>query len=269
MATITVTPGYTFTSGETVETNDLNLAASPSVAITNIVNADVSASAAIAGTKISPDFGAQGVLAAKLIPTGTSAAGNGMYLPAANTVAVSTNGSERARINSAGFLLLGATADVNASTTGFKVDPGGQMVVSRAAASGSLADFYRPDDGVMQYFLRNNSIVGSISVATGATTYATSSDYRLKDDVRPLQGGLQTVEAISPKAYKWKENGQEASGFIAHELQAVVPDAVTGEKDAVDADGKMIPQGVDASKLVPHLVAAIQELSARVKQLEQ
>jgi hypothetical protein len=141
-------------------------------------------------------------------------------------------------------------------------------VASRASGAGSLADFYRPDDGTMQFFLRNNSIVGSISVAASATAYNVSSDHRLKTNVNDLASGLATVEAIRPRTYDWISSGEQGVGFVAHELQEVVPLAVTGTKDAVDDKGEIVPQQVDASKLVPHLVAAIQELSAKVAALE-
>jgi len=80
--------------------------------------------------------------------------------------------------------------------------------------------------------------------------------------------GLATVAALKPVTYKWNADNSDGEGFIAHELQAVIPHAVTGEKDAVDADENPIHQGVDYSKIVVHLVAAIQELSAKNDALE-
>ena len=117
-------------------------------------------------------------------------------------------------------------------------------------------------------FYRNGIKVGSVDCTDAATSYVTSSDYRLKEDVQPLSGGLARVSALKPSIYKWKINGSNGEGFIAHELAEVVPAAVTGEKDAVNKDGTVNPQGVDMSKVVPILVAAIQELTARVQTLE-
>jgi hypothetical protein len=117
-------------------------------------------------------------------------------------------------------------------------------------------------------FYRNGTKVGSVDCTNAATSYVTSSDYRLKDDVQPLSGGLSRVCALKPSIYKWKINGFNGEGFIAHELAEVVPFAVTGEKDAVNKDGSVNPQGVDLSKVVPILVAAIKELTARVQTLE-
>ena len=83
-----------------------------------------------------------------------------------------------------------------------------------------------------------------------------------------MTNGLETVSALKPVSYKWKADSSIGEGFIAHELQNVVPLAVIGKKDAVDKDGNIDAQCVDYSKLVVHLVAAIQELSAKVEALE-
>ena len=83
-----------------------------------------------------------------------------------------------------------------------------------------------------------------------------------------MANALARLSDIKPVIFTWKSNGQQSEGFIAHELQAVVPEAVTGEKDAVDADGNPEYQGVDAAKIVPLLVAAVQELSAKAAALE-
>jgi hypothetical protein len=109
----------------------------------------------------------------------------------------------------------------------------------------------------------SNNTAGSIT-HTGTTTvaYNTSSDYRLKQNITPMTGALAKVVQLKPVTYKWKSDGSDGQGFIAHELAEVCPDAVTGEKDAVDADGNPKYQGVDTSFLVATLTAAIQELKA-------
>ena len=117
-------------------------------------------------------------------------------------------------------------------------------------------------------FANPNGVVGSITTSGSSTSYATSSDYRLKENVAPMQNALDTVAQLNPVTYTWKADGSAGQGFIAHELQAVVPDCVTGEKDAVDETGNPQYQGVDTSFLVATLVKAIQELTARVAQLE-
>jgi len=123
-------------------------------------------------------------------------------------------------------------------------------------------------DGVIVDFRRQTSSVGNISVTTLATTYNTISDYRLKENAQPLVGGLARVNALKPSSYNWKSDGSAGEGFLAHELAEVVPAAVTGEKDAVNADGTIKSQGIDMSRIVPILVAAIQELTAEVNALK-
>jgi hypothetical protein len=110
-------------------------------------------------------------------------------------------------------------------------------------------------------------LVGSISCTTSATAYNTSSDYRLKENIEPMTGALFKVAQLKPVTYKWKIDGSEGQGFIAHELAEVVPDCVSGEKDAVDEDGKPKYQGVDTSFLVATLVSAIQEQQALIESL--
>jgi hypothetical protein len=112
----------------------------------------------------------------------------------------------------------------------------------------------------------NNSgaTIGGITTNGSNTTYGTSSDYRLKENIAPMTGALDTIQALKPVTYTWKADGSNGQGFIAHELQAVVPDCVVGEKDAIDKDGNPKYQGIDTSFLVATLTAAIQELKAIV-----
>ena len=94
--------------------------------------------------------------------------------------------------------------------------------------------------------------------------YLSSSDYRLKKDVSPMTNGLETVMKLNPVNFVWKHNDAPANGFIAHELQEHCPDAVSGEKDALNEDGSMKVQSIDTSFLVATLTAAIQELKTIV-----
>jgi hypothetical protein len=111
-------------------------------------------------------------------------------------------------------------------------------------------------------FYNPNGDVGSIDTSGSATSYNTSSDYRLKNTIAPMTGALAKVALLKPCTYKWNVDGSDGEGFIAHELAEVVPQCVTGEKDAVDENGKIKPQGIDVSFLVATLTAAIQELKA-------
>jgi hypothetical protein len=111
------------------------------------------------------------------------------------------------------------------------------------------------------------SLVGTISTNGTSTSYNTSSDYRLKNTITPMTGALAKVALLKPCTYKWNADGSDGEGFIAHELAEVCPDAVTGEKDAVDAEGKPVYQGIDTSFLAGLYAAALQELNAKVEAL--
>lgn len=177
--------------------------------------------------------------------------------------------AERARIDSSGNLAIGSTSSgADGTNTGIWCR-GGIKVLQVSRDSDPCANLYRlGTDGSTMTFNKGTTSVGSISVTGSATAYNTSSDYRLKENVQPMQDALAVIAQLNPVTYTWKVNGSDGQGFIAHELQAVVPDCVTGEKDAVDADGNPQYQGVDTSFLVATLVKAVQELKAEVDSLK-
>lgn len=208
-----------------------------------------------------------------------------------------TTAVERARITRDGNLLVGTTSVIQGSKVGIKgstVQSGLGIDVDSSSAgaySGVIVN-RTASDGDVSSFLRAGTLVGKISVTTTATSYVTSSDYRLKNSVTPMTGALDKVSQLKPVTYKWNADGSDGQGFIAHELAAVCPDAVTGEKDATrieqyevspfvsatyDEEGneltpavqavmgeREVPvyQGIDTSFLVATLTAAIQELKA-------
>jgi Chaperone of endosialidase len=129
-----------------------------------------------------------------------------------------------------------------------------------------------PSSGIYNINTSTGTYIGGIltnSTNTGVI-YSTSSDHRLKTDLEKLTGALDRLSALPVHRFKWvgHPTAPKVDGFLAHEAQAVVPESVTGTKDAVDADGTPAYQGIDQSKLVPLLVAAVQELAARVAALE-
>jgi hypothetical protein len=168
--------------------------------------------------------------------------------------------TERARITSGGNLLVGKTAS-NLANAGIEIFGAGYGQFT-ASSDASLFTNRLASDGDTVKFYRQTSLVGSISVTTTLTSYNVTSDYRLKNTIAPMTGALAKVALLKPCTYKWNVNGSDGEGFIAHELAEVVPHAVTGAKDAVDADGNPVHQAIDVSFLVATLTSAIQELKA-------
>ena len=201
---------------------------------------------------------ASGGFAWKIAPSGT--AGNTISFTQAMTLDASGNllVGRTAASPSAGY---GGGAGLNILSTGQQIGMGcsgsKDAVYIQKDTTGNYAVFYY---GTLT--ATTPSQVGAISTDGTTTSYLTSSDYRLKHDIQPMTGALAKVAALKPCTYKWKADGSDGEGFIAHELQEVVPQCVTGEKDAVDAEGKPKYQGIDTSFLVATLTAAIQELKA-------
>lgn len=112
--------------------------------------------------------------------------------------------------------------------------------------------------------------MGAITYNGSGVLYNSVSDYRLKENIKPITNGIETVLKLKPVNYTWKHNdGPAVDGFIAHELQEVIPTAVSGVKDDVNADGTAKYQGIDVSYVIPCLTAAVQTLITRVQDLEQ
>lgn len=187
----------------------------------------------------------------------------GIFFPAADTIAFTEGGSEAMRIDSNGRWMVNVTTALNGGTAR------GSLVFNGAVEQGLFIATSGANNGQCMGFNYNISTnVGSINITSGATSYSTSSDYRLKENIAPMTGALITVAKLKPVTYKWKLNGETTQGFIAHELQEVVPECVVGEKDAVDAEGNPKYQGIDTSFLVATLTAAIQEQQAIITQLQ-
>ena len=118
-------------------------------------------------------------------------------------------------------------------------------------------------------FQNGGTQVGYVSSTTTSTAYVTSSDYRLKENVVEISGATERLKQLKPSRFNFiVDPDNTVDGFLAHEVQAIVPEAIHGTKDEVDADGNPVYQGIDQSKLVPLLVATIQELEARITALE-
>jgi hypothetical protein len=169
-----------------------------------------------------------------------------------------TSGTEKARITTGGDLLLGTTTSqgrvTSYSTTNWTFS-------SERTTTGT--------EGHMR-FANPNGQVGSITTNGTSTSYVTSSDYRLKDNPQPLIGSGAFIDALKPKTWAWKADGTTGVGFIAHEVQEVSPNSVVGEKDAVDAEGNPVMQGMEygSAEFIANIIAELQALRARVAALE-
>jgi len=166
-----------------------------------------------------------------------------------------TDATEQVRILPTGSFCIGGTAIQAVNAVTFDAGSNGFTITNNTTSgAGNGHEF--------QAFRRNSTQIGSIVMnGTTGVTYATSSDYRLKEDLQDFNG-LDKVSKIPVYDFKWKSDESRSYGVMAHELQEVLPQAVSGDKDAEEM------QGVDYSKIVPLLVKSIQELKARVKELE-
>jgi hypothetical protein len=184
------------------------------------------------------------------------------YTAASGTAGNAITFTQAMTLDSSGNLLVGTASGGGAGGVTF-------YPLGNGAGSATVQVFNKTNtttDPAIQFRV-NGSTVAAISYTSTTVTYATSSDYRLKQDIAPMTGALDKIAALKPVTYKWKADGSAGEGFIAHELAEVVPDAVVGAKDAVDADGNPQYQGIDTSFLVATLTAAIQEQQALITSL--
>ena len=175
--------------------------------------------------------------------------------------------AERMRITSEGYVYFNTTA--SPSSSGY----GSAFIQIGSSGSRRTALYQRSETtsaSSVQAFYNPNGQVGSISMSGSATAYNTSSDYRLKENVVPLTGAVDRVNQLQVHRFNFlADPDKTVDGFIAHEAQAVVPECATGTKDEVDDEGNPVYQGIDQSKLVPLLTAALQEAMAKIETLEQ
>jgi hypothetical protein len=179
-----------------------------------------------------------------------------------------TGGSERMRINSTGAMILGRTDAFTSGATntggsgGLHIARSGErcLFLLRSGSNGEVVNFIR--GGI-------TNPVGTISIDTSSTAYNTSSDYRLKENIVTDWDATSRLKQLKPSRFNFKvDKDKTVDGFIAHEVSSIVPEAITGEKDAVDKDGNIEAQGIDQSKLVPLLTKSLQEALARIDTLE-
>lgn len=178
-----------------------------------------------------------------------------------------TNSAERARITSAGEVLFGLNAQTNTPANGFVFQNLGttssQVLIGHSNGSGS-GTYY-------EAYFYDSTVIGSVTQnGTTGVLYNITSDYRLKTVTGPVTDAGSRIDALEPVEYTWKANGSSARGFLAHKFQEVYPNSVTGQKDAIDAEGNPVYQNMQAStsEVIADLVAELQSLRSRVAQLE-
>lgn len=203
------------------------------------------------------------------LTAGTSSSNHAFYVEnefgSAEHFAVRGDGQIRMNASRTGNIIFGGVS-LSGVTTGsptgsaFGMESAGRSVLfqgTTSTANMTLQAFYNP-----------NGQVGRIQTSGSSTGYFTSSDYRLKEDLQDF-AGLDMISKIPVYDFQWKIDENRSYGVMAHELQEVLPQAVTGDKDAVNEDESINPQGVDYSKIVPILVKSIQELKAEIELLKK
>ena len=173
-------------------------------------------------------------------------------------------GSVRMRITSGGDVLIGTQGTPNGTSvygSAFTDETSNRMILRMASSTTGAVNLVQ--------FYNGNGLVGKIQTSGSATSYITSSDYRLKENVVEMTGALDRVSQLKPSRFNFITDADKTvDGFLAHEVQEIVPEAISGEKDAIDEEGNPEYQGIDQSKLVPLLVGAIQELKAEIETLK-
>ena len=185
-----------------------------------------------------------------------------------STKASGGSNTERMRIDSSGRSFFGTTNTApHTDGSGVVIHPTSGVLVGVKDTHAAI--FARHDsDGECVRFQRANTDVGSIDVSSSSTSYNTSSDYRLKENVVSISDGITRLKTLKPSRFNFKvDKDTTVDGFLAHEVTAV-PEAITGTKDEVDSENNPVYQGIDQSKLVPLLTAALQEAIVKIETLE-
>ena len=192
---------------------------------------------------------------------GSYNAGGILYNHSSNFMRFDTGAAERMRIDSTGKVGIGITSLV----AKFSVSENANLVEPIRIDDTNNTDGNRHRIS----FRTGNTEVGKIVADRSSTTYITSSDYRLKENQTIISNGITRLKSLKPYRFNFKIKPEKiVDGFFAHEVGTVVPEAITGTKDEVDSDNNPVYQGIDQSKLVPLLTAALQEEIAKREALE-
>ena len=190
-----------------------------------------------------------------------------------NIVLSDGDGNPRGYFNNVGDFYVGKFGH-GVTTAGVAIDSNGTSQFIASGNDNTPMAIGSADDvtlTLVNFHGASSTAGGSISISSGTSvSYNTSSDHRLKENVVELTGATTRLKQLAPKRFNFiaETDDRTLDGFLAHEVQSVVPEAVTGTHNEVDDDGNPKYQGIDQSKLVPLLVATIQELEARIAALE-
>jgi hypothetical protein len=181
-----------------------------------------------------------------------------MSIGSGGQVSIGTTETDYANLQQAddnGIILTSGSGSIIATNTDVP------LVIARSNGDSASRD--------VVIFGRGGVTCGSITSTPSATSYVTSSDYRLKENEVAISDGIERLKQLKPYRFNFKaDTDKTVDGFFAHEVSSIVPEAITGEKDAVDENDKIISQGIDQSKLVPLLTSALQEAITKIETLE-
>jgi hypothetical protein len=155
-------------------------------------------------------------------------------------------------------------------TERMRISNGGQFTLNPASVPSSpTLSINQSNNTKALAFFTAGTERGNITVFDSSVAFNTSSDYRLKENVVTDWDATSRLKQLKPSRFNFKENKDiTVDGFLAHEVSGIIPEAITGEKDAVDKDGNIEAQSIDQSKLVPLLTKALQEAVAKIETLE-
>ena len=208
-------------------------------------------------TGITIGSSASSVGSIRFADSGSPRAGMIYYSHITDQMRLYTAATQRVTIDSSGRLLVG--------NSGYNIGQDGAYL----QAAGSVFSRNTTSGATQVNFANPNGVVGSISTSNNSTSYNTSSDHRLKENVTTDWDATTRLKQLNPVRFNFIADADTTvDGFLAHEVQSVVPEAISGTHNEVDADGNPVYQGIDQSKLVPLLVKTIQELEARITALE-
>jgi hypothetical protein len=182
------------------------------------------------------------------------------YTAPSGTAGASVSFVQKMQIDASGNLLIGQNSLIQTEKLG--------VTYSSVTSAGINTNNTNTGISTAMGFFTQGLPYGSITTSTSGTSYNTTSDYRLKSNPNTLLNAIETINKLKPVSFTWDTDKSDDVGFLAHELQEVIPRCVFGDKDAFDAKGNPVYQQIDNSGIIPYLVKAIQELNARIVVLE-